>query len=68
MARGVRQGCVLSPELFSLYTEIELRKINHMDGIKLGGLNVNDNIGCEDDTAIVAESEGQLQTLIHVIA
>ena len=41
IGRGVRQGCVLSPELFSLYTEKIMRKINYMDVVKLGGLNVN---------------------------
>ena len=38
-----------------------------MDGIKVGGLNVN-NIRYADDTAIVADSEGQLQNLIDAIA
>ena len=66
IGRGVRQGCALSPELFSLYTEMIMRKINHMDGVKLGGLNVN-NIRYADDTAIVADSEEQLQNLIDVI-
>ena len=41
IARGVRQGCVLSPELVSLYTEMIMRKINHMDGVRIGGINVN---------------------------
>ena len=36
-----------------------MRKINHMEGVKLGGLNVN-NIRGTDDTAIVADSEEQL--------
>ena len=31
IARGVRQGCVLSSELFSLYTEMTMKKINNMD-------------------------------------
>ena len=67
IARGVRQGCVLSPTLFSLYTEMVMRKISHMDGLRIGGLNVN-NIRYADDTAIVADSEEQLQNLITVIA
>ena len=67
IARGVRQGCVLSPALSSLYTEMVMRKIGHMDGLRIGGLNVN-NIRHADDTAIVADSEEQLQNLITVIA
>ena len=66
IARGVRQGCVLSLELFSLYTKMIIRKINHMDGIRIGGLNAN-NIRYADDTAIVADLEEQLQNLITVI-
>ena len=67
IARGVRQGCVLSPALFSLYTEMVMKKISHIDGLRIGGLNVN-NIRYADDTAIVADSEEQLQNLITVIA
>ena len=67
IARGVRQRCVLSPALFSLYTEMVMRKVSHMDGLRIGGLNVN-NIRYADDTAIVADSEEQLQNLITVIA
>ena len=32
----VKQGCVLSPELFSLYTESILNSIAHIEGIKVG--------------------------------
>ena len=67
IARGVRQGCILSPTLFSLYTEVVMKKISHMDGLRIGGLNVN-NIRYADDTAIVADSEEQLQNLITEIA
>ncbi|XP_063597236.1 uncharacterized protein LOC134773920 [Penaeus indicus] len=38
-----------------------------MDGVKVGVLNVN-NIRHADDTAIVADSEEQLQNLLNVIA
>jgi len=67
IVRGVRQGCVLSLALFSLYKVIVMRKISHMGGLRIGGLNVN-NIRYADDTAIVADSEEQLQNLITVIA
>lgn len=38
-----------------------------MDGVKMGGFNVN-NIRYGDDTAIVADSEEKLQNLMDVIA
>ena len=67
IARGARQGCVLSPELFSPYIETIMRKINHIDGVRIGGINVN-NIQYADDTAIVADSEEQLKNLTTLIA
>ena len=54
---GVRQGCVLSSELFSLDTEMIMRKPQHLVGVKIGGINYN-NLRYADDTAILAESEG----------
>ena len=39
--RGVRQGCVLSPDLFSLYSEIIMRNIEEQPGIRVGGHNIN---------------------------
>ncbi|GFR59539.1 retrovirus-related Pol polyprotein LINE-1 [Elysia marginata] len=39
--RGVRQGCVLSPDLFSLYSEFIMRNIEELRGIHLGGHIIN---------------------------
>ena len=63
MEKGVRQGCVLSPELLSLYTESIMNTIAHMEGIKIGGININ-NSRYVDDTAIIAEKEDQLQKIM----
>ena len=32
---GVRQGCILSPKLFNLYTEEIFRKADNLPGIKI---------------------------------
>ena len=53
--KGVRQGCVLSPCLFKLYTEHIMRSAGLDElqaGIKIGGRNIN-NLRDEDDTILM---------------
>ena len=64
--RGVRQGCVLSPDLFVLYGEIIMREIEGMEGFSIGGRNVN-NIRYADDTVLIADSVEKLQALLDVV-
>ena len=64
--QGVRQGCVASPHLFALYTEMIMREIEDMEGFRIGGKVVN-NLRYADDTVILAESEQQLQQLINTV-
>ena len=61
--KGVRQGCVLSPDLFSLYTQLVMEEMRDMEGVRIGGKNVN-NIRYADDMVLVADTEEKLQALV----
>ncbi|GFO00845.1 endonuclease-reverse transcriptase [Plakobranchus ocellatus] len=64
--RGVRQGCVLSPDLFSLYSEIIMRNLENQPGIKVGGQNIN-NLRYADDTVLISENKEDLQKLLNIV-
>ena len=64
--QGVRQGCVLSPSLFNLYTEKIFREIEEMNGVNIGGVNIN-NLRYADDTVLLAENNTDLQDLVTAI-
>ncbi|GFS10182.1 retrovirus-related Pol polyprotein from type-1 retrotransposable element R2 [Elysia marginata] len=64
--RGVRQGCVLSPAIFNLYTEYIFRTIDNIYGLTVGGININ-NLRYADDTVMLAENEDDLQKLVNTV-
>ena len=66
VSKGVRPGCVMSPDLFSLYSEIILRSIDGVKGLKIGGVNLN-NLRFADDTVLIAENRKDLQNLLRVV-
>ena len=65
-SEGVRQGCMLSPCSFNLYTEYIMRNTGLEEaqaGIKIAGRNIS-NLRYADDTTLMAESEGELKSLL----
>ena len=66
IGKGVRQGCILSPCLFNLYTEYIMRNAGLEEAqtvIKIAGRNIN-NLRYADDTTLTAESEEELKSLL----
>ena len=64
--KEVRQGCLLSPCLFNLYTEHIIRNARPDElqaGIKTGGRNT-DKLRYADDTILMADSEEELKSLL----
>ena len=66
--KGVRQGYILSPCLFSLYAEYVMKNAGLDEaqaGIKIAGRNIS-SLSYADDTTLVAESEELKALLIKV--
>ena len=66
IGKGVRQGCILSPCSFNLYTEyimINTGLDEAQAGIKIAGRDTN-NLRYADDTTLMAESEENLKSIL----
>ena len=68
IGKGVRQGCILSPYLFNIYSEQIIRNAleDQLEGIKIGGLNLN-NLRYADDTTLIADGKESLISLISKV-
>ena len=66
IGKGVRQSCILSPYLLNLYAEYIMRNAGLEEAqatIKIARRNIN-NLRYADDTALMAESEEDLKSLL----
>jgi len=62
--RGVRQGCVISPLLFNLYSEFMIKEaMENVDGIKFNGINITD-LRYADDAVLVADKRKKMQKMM----
>ena len=66
IGKGIHQGCILSSCLFNFYAEYIMRNAGLEEaqaGIKIARRNIN-NLRYTDDTTLMAESKGELKSLL----
>jgi len=68
IGRGVRQGCILSPQLFNIYAERIMREAlaEFQGGVSFGGQRIT-NLRYADDTTLVCGSKKELLELLGAV-
>jgi hypothetical protein len=65
--RGVRQGCILYPLLFNLYTEEMVTRVRRMDvGVRVDGERLK-MLLYDDDAVIMSENGEELQSMMDCV-
>ena len=63
---GVRQGGILSTDLYKLYINPLLDRLQDVGiGLKIGNINVN-NTGCADDIALLSTELSDAQIMVNM--
>src|SRR5881296_1480623 len=66
--RGVRQGCILSPILFNLYSEFMIAEaLDKLKGIQFNGINIT-TFRYADDAVLAAYSKQKLQVMLDKLS
>ena len=55
---------VLLPDLFSVYSEVLINALEDLNGVSVGGVNIN-NLRYADDTVLMAKCVEDLQKLVN---
>ncbi|GFR99820.1 endonuclease-reverse transcriptase [Elysia marginata] len=66
ITKGVRQGCILSPHLFNIYTEQIMREadIDQLMGVNINRRNLT-NLQYADDTALMSDNITSMRRILH---
>ena len=68
IGRGIRQGCIMSSNLYNIYAEDIMREVlqNYERGVKIGGVRYS-NLRFADDTTLMCSSKSELLELLKQV-